>query len=244
MYRPLADQLRPLALDDVVGQRHLIGENGILRRIIESGSIPNMIFYGPSGVGKTTLASIIANQTQRKLYKLNATTASLQDIKAIVDELDTFLAPQGVLLYLDEIQYFNKKQQQSLLEFMENGKITLIASTTENPYFYIYNAILSRSTVFEFKPVTPEDVAQAVRRAFSLQAKAQKQPISLEEGVSGPHRLGLRRGRAQIHQRGGAFVLSRRAQRRGQRFVRLLGRCPGSDPGFLHEIRPGWRQPL
>ena len=183
MYRPLADQLRPLTLDDVVGQRHLIGENGILRRIIESGSIPNMIFYGPSGVGKTTLASIIANQTQRKLYKLNATTASLQDIKAIVDELDTFLAPQGVLLYLDEIQYFNKKQQQSLLEFMENGKITLIASTTENPYFYIYNAILSRSTVFEFKPVTPEDVAQAVRRAFSLQAKAQKQPISLEEGV-------------------------------------------------------------
>ena len=135
MDKPLADRLRPQSLDDVVGQCHLIGPDGILRRLIENGHIPNMIFYGPSGVGKTTLAGIIARQTNRKLYRLNATTASLSDIKAIVDELDTFLAPQGVLLYLDEIQYFNKKQQQSLLEFMENGKITLIASTTENPYF-------------------------------------------------------------------------------------------------------------
>lgn len=183
MYQPLADQIRPLTLDDVVGQRHLIGENGILRRIIESGEIPNMIFYGPSGIGKTTLAGIIAAQTKRKLYRLNATTASLNDIKAIVDELDTFLAPQGVLLYLDEIQYFNKKQQQSLLEFIENGKITLIASTTENPYFYVYNAILSRSTVFEFKPITQEDVARAVRRGFTLCAHQRKAKITLEEGV-------------------------------------------------------------
>lgn len=185
MDKPLADRLRPQTLDDMVGQRHLIGPGGILRRIIENGHIPNMIFYGPSGVGKTTLAGIIARQTNRKLYRLNATTASLSDIKAIVDELDTFLAPQGVLLYLDEIQYFNKKQQQSLLEFMENGKITLIASTTENPYFYVYNAILSRSTVFEFRPVTAEDVQQAVRRAFSLCARESHIKISLEEGVIG-----------------------------------------------------------
>lgn len=168
MDKPLADRLRPQSLDDVVGQRHLIGPDGILRRLIENGHIPNMIFYGPSGVGKTTLAGIIARQTNRKLYRLNATTASLSDIKAIVDELDTFLAPQGVLLYLDEIQYFNKKQQQSLLEFMENGKITLIASTTENPYFYVFNAILSRSTVFEFKQISASAALQAVRRAVSF----------------------------------------------------------------------------
>lgn len=154
-----------------------------MRRIIESGDVPNMIFYGPSGIGKTTLAGIIAAQTKRKLYKLNATTAALADIKSIVDELDTFIAPDGALLYLDEIQYFNKKQQQSLLEFIENGKITLIASTTENPYFYIYNAILSRSTVFEFKPITPDDVASAVRRAFALCAKEKKERIALEDGV-------------------------------------------------------------
>jgi len=183
MYKPLADKIRPLELDDVVGQRHIIGQNGILRRIIESGDIPNMIFYGPSGVGKTTLAQIIAAKTSRRLFKLNATTASTSDIKSIISELDTLLAPEGVLLYLDEIQYFNKKQQQSLLEFIESGKITLIASTTENPYFYIYNAILSRSTIFEFKPVTPADVAAAVRRAFSLCAREQHQKIQLEEGV-------------------------------------------------------------
>lgn len=184
MYQPLADQIRPLTLDDVVGQSHLIGKDGILRRIIESGQIPNMIFYGPSGVGKTTLAGIISAQTNRKLYRLNATTASLGDIKAIVGELDTFLTPQGALLYLDEIQYFNKKQQQSLLEFMENGKITLIASTTENPYFYVYNALLSRSTVFEFKPVSQKEAVQAVRRAFSLCARERRQKISLEDGVA------------------------------------------------------------
>ena len=183
MYQPLADSIRPMTFDDVVGQEHLIGENGILRRIVQSGKIPNMIFYGPSGVGKTTLAQIIASQTNRKLYKLNATTASTADIKSIIGELDTLLAPEGVLLYLDEIQYFNKKQQQSLLEFIESGKITLIASTTENPYFYVYNAILSRSTVFEFKPVTQEDVQKAVRRAFSICAKRMKTKISIDEGV-------------------------------------------------------------
>lgn len=163
---PLAQQLRPQTLDEVVGQRHLIGENKPLRNIIESGELPNMIFYGPSGVGKTTVASIIAKATDRKLCKLNGTTAGTADIKAIVAQLDTFEAPNGILLYLDEIQYFNKKQQQTLLEYIEVGSITLIASTTENPYFYVYNAILSRSTVFEFKAVDPVDIVPAVRSAF------------------------------------------------------------------------------
>ena len=165
MYRPLADELRPNSLEHVYGQEHILGPDAMLRRIIESGQIPNLIFYGPSGVGKTTVANIIAKRTQRKLCKLNATTASSQDIKDIVAQLGTLMAPNGILLYLDEIQYFNKKQQQSLLEHIENGNITLIASTTENPYFYIYNAILSRSTVFEFKPISPEAALQAVERA-------------------------------------------------------------------------------
>ena len=166
--RPLADRIRPQTLDEMVGQRHLLGEGKPLRRILASGVIPNLIFYGPSGVGKTTLASIIAKQTNRTLYKLNATTASTADIKEIVAQLDTFMAPNGVLLYLDEIQSFNKKQQQSLLEHIENGKITLIASTTENPYFYVFNAILSRSTVFEFKQISASAALQAVRRAVSF----------------------------------------------------------------------------
>ena len=166
MYQPLADELRPAELDHVYGQEHILGPGALLRRIIESGKIPNMIFYGPSGVGKTTVANIIATKTNRKLCKLNATMASSSDIKEIVSQLDTFLAPNGILLYLDEIQYFTKKQQQTLLEHIENGRITLIASTTENPYFYVYNAILSRSTVFEFKPHGPEAALQAIARAI------------------------------------------------------------------------------
>jgi len=167
MYQPLADILRPQSLSEVYGQDHILSEGAILRRLIDSGNIPNMIFYGPSGTGKTTVANIIAKQTNRTLFKLNATTASTSDIKEIVAQLDTFMAPNGVLLYLDEIQSFNKKQQQSLLEHIENGKITLIASTTENPYFYVFNAILSRSTVFEFKQISAEAVLKAIRRAVS-----------------------------------------------------------------------------
>lgn len=173
---PLADKIRPATLEDVVGQRHLLGENKPLRRVIESGKIPNMIFYGPSGVGKTTVARIIADSANMRLHKLNGTSASTADIKSIVSEIDTFLGCNGILLYLDEIQYLNKKQQQSLLEYIEDGSITLIASTTENPYFYVYNAILSRSTVFEFKPVEPEDLKSAVMRGFA--------EISAENGTT------------------------------------------------------------
>ena len=183
MYHPLADLLRPTSLEHVFGQEHILGEGAILRRLIESGNIPNMIFYGPSGTGKTTVANIIAQQTNRTLYKLNATTASTADIKEIVSQLDTFMAPNGVLLYLDEIQSFNKKQQQSLLEHIENGKITLIASTTENPYFYVFNAILSRSTVFEFKQISAQASLQAIHRAVSFLEERNAQRCIAEEGA-------------------------------------------------------------
>lgn len=184
MPAPLADRIRPKTLDEIVGQHHLLDAGKPLRRIIESGEIPNMVFYGPAGVGKTTLASIIARQTKRSLFKLNGTTASTADIHDVVGRLDTLEAPNGILLYLDEIQYFNKKQQQTLLEFIENGSITLIASTTENPYFYVYGAILSRSTVFEFKSVEQNDVIHAVNRAFHFLSEEQHRPIHVEDGAA------------------------------------------------------------
>lgn len=183
MYQPLADEIRPTTLDEVVGQTHILGQGGVLRRIIEGGSIPNLVFYGPSGTGKTTVANMIAMRTKRPLHRLNATTASISDIKDIIGDIGTMLAPEGVLLYLDEIQYFNKKQQQSLLEFMENGKITLIASTTENPYFYVYNAVLSRATIFEFKPVEAEDVVPAVSRGIKLMEARLEVKVACADGV-------------------------------------------------------------
>ena len=183
MYQPLADLLRPESLDEVYGQTHILGPGALLRRIIDSGTAPNLIFYGPSGVGKTTVANIIAKRTKRKLCRLNATTATSGDIKDLVAQLDTFLAPNGILLYLDEIQYFTKKQQQTLLEHIERGSITLIASTTENPYFYIYNALLSRSTIFEFKPIAPADAALAIRRAMDLAGQRANLTVEAEDAV-------------------------------------------------------------
>lgn len=185
MSAPLADRIRPSSLDEVVGQRHLLAEGNILRKVIDIGQLTNMIFYGPSGVGKTTVARIIAEASGRRLHKLNGTNAGTADIKEVISEIGTFSAPNGILLYLDEIQYLNKKQQQSLLEYIENGNITLIASTTENPYFYIYNAILSRSTVFEFKPVDARDIEPAIRRAVKFLADEQQRQLSIsDEAVS------------------------------------------------------------
>ncbi len=182
-YRPLADEIRPETLEDVVGQSHILGKDGLLRRIIESGNIPNLIFYGPSGTGKTTVANIIAKRTNRTLRRLNATNASLSDVKEVISQVGTILAPNGILLYLDEIQYFNKKQQQSLLEVIENGDVTLIASTTENPYFYVYNAVLSRSSIFEFKPISAEELLPAIDRGVALMEERLGKRTELEPGV-------------------------------------------------------------
>lgn len=184
MSAPLADKIRPQTLDDVVGQKHLLDKGKPLRRIIDSGRIPNLIFYGPSGVGKTTVARIIAERTSMTLHKLNGTSASTADIREVVSQIGTFAGMNGILLYLDEIQYLNKKQQQSLLEYIENGQITLIASTTENPYFAVYNALISRSTVFEFKPVPPEELEKAVERAFRCMEEQLGSELVLEDGVS------------------------------------------------------------
>lgn len=183
MSRPLADLIRPDSLDEMVGQSHLLNKGAPLRRLIESANIPNMIFYGPSGTGKTTLARIIAKMTDKTLYKMNATTASSNDIKDVINKIGTLENQKGILLYLDEIQYFTKKQQQLLLEYIENGDITLIASTTENPYFYVYNALISRSTIFEFKPIRNEEIEKALKRGISLLEKQTNQKIDLEKGV-------------------------------------------------------------
>lgn len=180
---PLADKLRPQALDEVVGQQHILGEGKLLSRLAERGNLPNLIFYGPSGVGKTTVARILAKSAGKKLHYLNGTTASTSDIKAVIEDINSFEGMNGIVLYLDEIQYLNKKQQQTLLEFLENGSITLIASTTENPYFYVYNAILSRSTVFEFKSVSPDEMKKAVLRAFNKAEELFGQKFVLEDRV-------------------------------------------------------------
>ena len=181
MIRPLAERLRPQTLEQIVGQKHIFGSDNLLLNLVKSNNITNMIFYGPPGTGKTTTAQIISNKTNKRFYKLNATSASLSDIKNIIAEINPITTPNGVLLYLDEIQYFNKKQQQSLLEYMENGKITLIASTTENPYFYVYNAMLSRSHVFEFKPVAKDEITKALKNAINFLENEDKIKISICE---------------------------------------------------------------
>lgn len=183
MKTPLADRLRPTSIDEVVGQKHLLGEGEILRKIIDKGDIPNLIFYGPSGVGKTTVANIIANNSGKKLYYLNATIAGAADIKDVVKDIGKPGCENGILLYLDEIQYFNKKQQQILLSYIETGDITLIAATTENPFFYVYPAILSRSTAFEFKSLTTDDIVQVIRRGISIVEKEENKTIVVSDAA-------------------------------------------------------------
>lgn len=184
MKKPLADRVRPTDINEIAGQKDLLGEGKVLRLIIESGQTPNLIFYGPSGVGKTTVARLIANKAGKKLCYLNATTASTSDIKEIISEIGTIDAQNGILLYLDEIQYFNKKQQQILLSFIENGDITLVASTTENPFFYVYNAILSRSTVFEFKSLTPQDIVPVIKRASKIVSEEENTDFSVDDEIA------------------------------------------------------------
>ena len=181
MNSPLADALRPKKIEEVAGQQHILSQGKILRKIIDSGNIPNLIFYGPSGVGKTTVANIIAASSGKKLCYLNATTASTADIKEIVNQIGTIDSSNGILLYLDEIQYFNKKQQQILLSYIENGDITLIASTTENPYFYVYKAILIRSTVFEFKPLEKQDIVTVLKRAVQKVSEQKGRAVEISE---------------------------------------------------------------
>ena len=181
--QPLADKIRPAGFADMVGDPKLFGPNGIFPKMLAANHIPNMIFYGPSGTGKTTAANILAAAAGKTLHKLNATSAGLADVKQVIAESSSLLGSGGTLLYLDEMQYFNKKQQQSLLEYIENGRITLIASTTENPYFYIYPAIISRSAVFEFKPLSQKDLKDAVRRAARIMEEENAKSVSMTEGA-------------------------------------------------------------
>jgi len=181
MNSPLADRVRPRKIEEVAGQKHLLANGKVLRKIIDKGELPNLIFYGPSGVGKTTVANIIAENCGKKLFYLNATTASTADIKEIINNIGTIDASGGILLYLDEIQYFNKKQQQILLSYIENGDITLIASTTENPYFYVYSAILSRSTVFEFKTLSSSDIFDVIKRAVDKIAEEKGKNVEISQ---------------------------------------------------------------
>ena len=185
MNQPLADRVRPSDFDEMVGQENLVGKNGILRRMVESGHLTNMIFFGPPGTGKTTAANIIAERSNMTLRRLNATTASLSDVKEVIEETSTVFGSAGILLYLDEIQYFNKKQQQSLLEYIEDGRITLIASTTENPYFYVYNAIISRSAVFEFRPVAPKEIEKSLSRALEKLNSELKSNVEIDPDALG-----------------------------------------------------------